>query len=213
MRPIALFQPDGVPGDVEVDHEPAELEVDSFAGGLGRDQNLSRLLELALGVDARAGRVAVADLHAAVNLRDDQSPLAELAERATVLAVAREVIERVLVLGEDQQLHLRIVEDAVLGEDAAELGELGCTSWSRGFGLVDQGREPGDFLAEHGGIGGKDFVLELSDAFAAARPRAVRRSHRGCGVRSVAAVRFGVFQDLLAAILHSFQAAADGVDD
>ena len=78
----ALLQPHGVPGDVEVDHEPAELEVDPLAGRLGRDQDLGLLLELALGVDAGARRVAVADLHPAVDLRDRQSPLAELAERA-----------------------------------------------------------------------------------------------------------------------------------
>ena len=72
------------------------------------------LAELALGVDAAARRVAVADLHAAVDLRDRQAPLAELAERPPVLAVAGEVVERVLVLGEDEQLHLRVVEDALV---------------------------------------------------------------------------------------------------
>ena len=41
-----------------------------------------------------------------------QSPLAQLAERPAVPAVAGEVVERVLVLGEDEQLHLRVVEDA-----------------------------------------------------------------------------------------------------
>ena len=61
----------------------------------------------------RARRVAVADLHAAVDLRDGQAPLAQLAERPAVFAVAGEVVERVLVLGEDEQLHLRVVEDAV----------------------------------------------------------------------------------------------------
>ena len=65
-----------------------------------------------------AGRVAVADLHAAVDLGERQAPLAQLAERAAVLAVAGQVIERVLVLGEDEQLHLRVVEDALLGQHA-----------------------------------------------------------------------------------------------
>ena len=72
--PHALLQAHRVPGDVVVDHEPAELEVDALAGRLGRDQHLAVLAELALGVDARAGRVAVADLHAAVNLRDATAP-------------------------------------------------------------------------------------------------------------------------------------------
>ena len=48
----ALLQADRVPGDVVVDHEPAELQVDAFAGGLGGDQDLGDFAELALGVDA-----------------------------------------------------------------------------------------------------------------------------------------------------------------
>ena len=81
----ALLQPDGVPGDVVVDHQPAELQVDAFAGGFGGDQDLAVFPELALGVDAGARRVAVADLHAAVDLRDGQPPLAKLPERPAVL--------------------------------------------------------------------------------------------------------------------------------
>ena len=108
----ALLEADGIPGDVVVDHEPAELEVDAFARRLGGHQDLAVLAELALGVDARARRVAVADLHAAVDLRDGEAPLAELAQRPAVLAVAGQVVERVLVLGEDEQLHLRVGEDA-----------------------------------------------------------------------------------------------------
>jgi hypothetical protein len=34
--------------------EPAELEVDSLAGGLGGDEDLGILAKLALGVDAAA---------------------------------------------------------------------------------------------------------------------------------------------------------------
>ena len=110
----ALLQADGVPGDVVVDHEPAELEVDAFARRLGGHQDLGLLAELPLGVDAGAGRVAVADLHAAVDLRDREAPLPQLAQRPTVLAVAGQVVERVLVLGEDEQFHLRVVEDALV---------------------------------------------------------------------------------------------------
>ena len=105
-----LLQPHRVPGDVHVHEHVAELEVDPLAGRLGRHQDLGLLLELALGVDAGARRVAVADLHPAVDLGDRQPPLAELAERPAVLAVAREVIERVLVLGEEQQLRLGVGE-------------------------------------------------------------------------------------------------------
>ena len=109
----ALFQADGIPGDVEVDHHPAELQVDAFAGGLGRDEYLGRFLELALGIDARARRVAIADLHAAVDLRERQAPLAQFSDRAVLAAVARQVVEGVLVLGEDEQPHLGVVEDAL----------------------------------------------------------------------------------------------------
>ena len=123
-----LLEPYGIPGDVDVDEHVAELEVDPLAGRLGRHQDLSLLLELTLGVDAGARRVAVADLHPAVNLRDRQAPLAELAQRPAVLAVAREVIQRVLVLGEEQQLHLGVGECTDLGQNAAELRELGADS-------------------------------------------------------------------------------------
>ena len=68
----ALLQPHRVPGDVVVDHQPAELEVDALARRLGGDQHLAVLLELPLGIDARAGRVAVADLHAAVDVVTDR---------------------------------------------------------------------------------------------------------------------------------------------
>ena len=74
----ALLQPHRVPRDVVVDHQPAELQVDAFARGFGGDEDLAGLAELALGVDAGAGRVAVADLHAAVNLRHGQAPFAQL---------------------------------------------------------------------------------------------------------------------------------------
>ena len=65
-----LLQANEVPGDVVVDHQPAELQVDALAGGFGGDEDLGRFLELALGTDARAGRVTIVDLHAAVDLRE-----------------------------------------------------------------------------------------------------------------------------------------------
>ena len=84
----ALFKPDRIPRNVVVDHQPAELKVDAFAGGLGRDEHLGGLREIPLGEDAGAGRVAVANFHAAMNLRHGQSPFAQFAERASVFAVA-----------------------------------------------------------------------------------------------------------------------------
>ena len=49
-----LLQPHRVPRDIVVDHEPAELKVDAFSGGLRGDQNLTVFTELALGMDSRA---------------------------------------------------------------------------------------------------------------------------------------------------------------
>ena len=76
--PHALLQPHRVPRDVVVDHEPAELEVDAFARRLRRHEHLRALAKLLLRIDARAWRVAVPDLHAAVDLRDLQTPFDEL---------------------------------------------------------------------------------------------------------------------------------------
>ncbi len=95
-----LLKPDGVPRDVVVDHLRAELKVDPFAGGFGGDEHLGGLAELPLGIDAAPRRVAVADLHATVDLGDGEAPLPELAVGAAVLAVADEEVERVLMLGE-----------------------------------------------------------------------------------------------------------------
>ena len=121
--------------------------------------------ELALGVDARARRVAVADLHAAVDLGDREAPLAELAERPAVLAVASEVVERVLVLGEDEQLHLRVAEDALVREDLLQLrrASISISRCSRAAGLVDELVEPRDLLAEGGRVDRGDHVFELGD--------------------------------------------------
>ena len=111
--------PHRVPGDVVVDHEPAELEVDPLARGLGRHQDLGVFAELALGMDAGAGPVTVADLHATVDLRDGEAPLPEFSERAPVPAVAGEVVERVLVLSEHEQLHALVAEDVLLVQHLA----------------------------------------------------------------------------------------------
>jgi hypothetical protein len=89
-----LLQANRVPGDVVVDHERAELEIDALSCGLGRHQDLGLLPECPLGIDAGAGRIPVTDLHAAVNLRDGETPAFEF---------AREIIKGFLVLGEDQE--------------------------------------------------------------------------------------------------------------
>src|SRR2546421_402517 len=68
----------------------------SFCG----DQNLGGLFELPFRVNPRARHVAVADLHAAVDLGEGQAPLPEFPERAIVAAVTGEIVEGVLVLRE-----------------------------------------------------------------------------------------------------------------
>ena len=54
--PEPLFKPGRVPGQVVIDHQPAELEVDPLAGRLGRDADLLLGAELLLGASSvRAG--------------------------------------------------------------------------------------------------------------------------------------------------------------
>ncbi len=95
----------------------AELEVDAFAGGLGRDEDLCLLAEAPLLVDP------LTEFHAAVDHRD-------LEVRAQLFD---EELERVLVLGEDQQLLGGIVPDAVLLQDLPEFIELDLAAESLGF--------------------------------------------------------------------------------
>src|SRR5208283_5902748 len=93
-----LLQSNRIPRDIVVDHEPAELEIDSLASRFGRDHDLAILAELPLGTQPGAGLVAVPDLHAAVDLGDRESPFTELAHGSAVLAVAHQEVESVLVL-------------------------------------------------------------------------------------------------------------------
>jgi len=72
----ALFQAVGVPGDVVVNHVPAELQIDALTSRLGGHQHLAVFPELALRVDAGARGVPIADLHAAMNLGDVETPFA-----------------------------------------------------------------------------------------------------------------------------------------
>ena len=148
----ALLQAHRIPGNVVVDHEPAELEVDAFARRLGCRHDLAAFTELALRIDPAAGRVAVADLHAAVNLGYGQMPF--------VPHFLDEVIERVLMLREDQELHLRIFEDALLREYFTQFPELGFD-----FALFEQKRlrdkliQLADLVFQRDWIYGDDRIL------------------------------------------------------
>ena len=121
----ALFQAVRVPGDVIVDHVPAELQVDALASRLGRHQDLAVFPELALRSDAGARGIPIADLHAPVDLGDVQAPCTQFPERSASLAVAGQIVQGILVLSEEQEFHLRIAEDASFRDDGLELGQFG----------------------------------------------------------------------------------------
>ena len=91
--PQALFQARGIPGNVVVDHQPAELQVDAFPGRVGGDEETG-----AVGVaEPLDRRFAFRPRHAAVN-RDDPSRVPE------ALQAPDQVLDRVAVLAEDQPL-------------------------------------------------------------------------------------------------------------
>ncbi len=93
----ALFDPVGVPGQVVIDHQMRTLQVDALAGGVGGQQHLyfGVVLEQFLGLEA---------LFASDATVDDDDRLLAAEQRADALF---EVVERVAVLGEDDQLLVR----------------------------------------------------------------------------------------------------------
>ena len=129
-----------VPGDVVVEEDVADLEVDALARGLGGDQDLDlAFAELLLGVEAGARLVARARLHAAVDAADTEAP---------GLEARHEVVQRVLELGEEEQALVRVVEEALLLEQRLEFRELGLRARILdGLGLDRQASQLLDFLA------------------------------------------------------------------
>ena len=103
-----LLQPVGVPRDVVVDHQVAELEVDALPGRLGGDHDLGGLPEVAFLLDP------LRQLHLAVDLGD----LEVLGQ------VLDQVVEGVLVLGEDQQLLAAVLLQPEAGDHVEKLGQL-----------------------------------------------------------------------------------------
>ncbi len=153
----SLLQTDGVPGDVVVDHQPAELEVDALAGCLGGHHHLGAVsvTEDPLGMEARAWGIAVTDLHAAVDLGDAQAPLGE---------PIYQVVKGVLVLGEDQELGRGVLEHTLIGDHVAKLHELGLDlSLFQDACLVDQPGQLQDLFSQGGRIYGCHNLFELGD--------------------------------------------------
>ena len=200
----ALLQPHRVPGDVVVDHEPAELEVDALPCCLGRHQHLGRLPEGPLGIDAGAGGVAVADLHAAVDLGDGEAPGFELADQ---------VVEGVLVLGEDQELHLGVAEDPLLGDHVLELGELGLDlAGFEHLSCVDELGEAGDLVPQRGGVDARNHLLQAQHDVLLFVVGEVVEVLGDALEDLLLPVGVRVRKDLLAGCLHALEAAANRVD-
>lgn len=108
--------------------------------------------------EAIPGSWPVADRHAAMNLGYGQVPF--------VPHLLDEVIESVLVLREDQELHFRIVEDALLLEHFTQFPELRFD-----FALFEQKRlrdeliQLADLLFQRYWIYGDDRIFERGQDF------------------------------------------------
>src|SRR6266496_3990724 len=87
--PHTLLQSIGIPGNIVVDHQVAELEGDAFACRFGSNADLGRIIQA-------LSRFATIDgIHPTVNLTGGVAPF---------LQVAAQVLKRVTMLCEDQQL-------------------------------------------------------------------------------------------------------------
>ena len=110
--PKALLQPRGVPRQVVVDKQMAELQVDAFARGLGGNADLAAGAEILLRLLALVG------VHPAVYFASGVAPAIQM------LAQMR---ERVAMLGEHQQLAatvLKLLELRLL-QAVAQCNQLG----------------------------------------------------------------------------------------
>ena len=105
----ALFQASRVPRHVVIDHQVAELEVDAFASRLCGHAYLSLSTELFLGT------LAFVRIHAAMNFAGGVTPAGQ---------VLLDVIQRVAVLGKQQQFAATILEFRELSPFQARLEGL-----------------------------------------------------------------------------------------
>ena len=88
-----------------------------------------------------------------MDLGDGQVPLAEFADQ---------IIERVLVLGENEELELGVLENALISEQLLQLHQL-CLDFAllQQASLVNQFGELEDFLAQCGRINRSHDLFEL----------------------------------------------------
>ncbi len=113
--PEPLLDPVRVPGQVVVDHQVGALEVDALARRIGRDEDDDRGIVL-------EGRLRRAPLVARQPTMDRDDRLRPPEERADPLD---EIVERVAVLGEDDELAPSATGIAHLGRLLEERRELG----------------------------------------------------------------------------------------
>jgi len=89
-----LFKAVRIPRNVVVEQNVAALQVDAFAGGLGRDEHLDRpVAELLLSVEPGTGLLPRARLHPTVNEADSEAPGFEPCDQ---------IVEGVFEFGEQQ---------------------------------------------------------------------------------------------------------------
>ena len=123
----ALFEARGVPGHVVVHHQPAELQVDALARGVGGDQVVGAAL-VGRAPEQVDLRLAPAVVEAAVNRR-------HLSGEAEPLEAADQELGGVAVLGEHDEL---LAGERGVAQHAAELLEL------RVFAVLGETPRPGE---------------------------------------------------------------------
>ena len=149
----------------------------------------------------------------AVNLRCGQAPLAQLAQWTTVFAIAAKEIERVLVLGEDEQLHLRVLEDAALRDEFAQPDELGLDlPLFERLCELDELAQFDDFLPQRRGIVRRYQFLQFREYYLLFVFRQVVEVVGESLINLALAVAFGVGENQCALFLLALKAPAHGVE-
>ena len=149
----ALFQPIGVPGDVVIEKNMTDLEVDAFARGLRSDEDLaSSVPELLFRVEPGARFIAGACPHSAVNNANFEAPGFELGDK---------IVQGILELREYEEPLVGIIKEALLLENRFELEQLGFdVPVFHVLGLFGQAEQFLDFIADLVGVFGQGDCLE-----------------------------------------------------
>src|ERR1700687_1320939 len=209
----SLLQPDGVPWDVVIDHQPAELQVDAFARCFGRNKNLASIAELSLGTDTGAWRIAIADLHAAMNLRHREPPLTELAHRTAVTTIANQEVERVLMLREYEQLHRWVVKQTLFGQKFLEMSNLYLVLLGfKRLGPRNENAEISNLFSQVCGVVRDDDFFEFRDELLLLLLWQIVEVVRQSLIYLILAVLLGVLENTFTLFLHSLKATSHCID-